>query len=506
MNTPEQPSGLARIVIRGASLSAGGLVVSQGMNFAFYLILARLATPEDFGVMAAALLVVGTAILFAESGLVSALIQREDGVEEAANTALVATLLAGVGLAGVSLAVSPLVGAFFESREVTLAAAAMSGFLVIRAATLVPDGLMRRRFAFARRLVVEPGAVIAFGIVAITLCAHGYGFWGLVIGQYASVLAQLVLTWALARWRPRLGLASFSMWCEMAGFGRHLILADAVQRVASELPTALVGRYVGTGALGQYRYGFRFASQPFAVLLNTASFVLFPALSRITRDPPRFRAAFVRSLRWVSVMAFPAGFVFLPIGEPLLVVLLGEEWRAAGLALMAMFAYTTARCFDSLATEAIIAWGEPRVVARMHLIGLALSAVLMISLLPLGLVGVAAGLSLAAVGVALYAMVAVCRRIEILLSQAITEVWPPALAATAMAGTMLALESRVLDADAHGVVEGVLLLSLEVAVGAVVYFAVLALLRPATIRELLGGTKRLFGVVRRRLSPSPAAE
>jgi len=505
MSTPESPSGLARIVIRGASLSAGGLVVSQGMNFAFYLVLARLASPEDFGIMAAALIVVGAAILFAESGLISALIQREGDVEEAANTALVATVLAGIALGLVSLAVSPLVGAFFDSREITQAAAAMSGFLVLRAAALVPDGLMRRRFSFARRLVVEPGAVIAFGVVAITLCAQGYGFWGLVIGQYASVLAQLVLSWALARWRPRPGLASFSMWREMAGFGRHLILADAVQRVASELPTALVGRYVGTGALGQYRYGFRFASQPFAVLLNTASFVLFPALSRITRDPPRFRAAFVRSLRWVSVMAFPAGFVFLPIGEPLLVVLLGEEWRAAGLALMAMFAYTTARCFDSLATEAIIAWGEPRLVARMHLIGLTLSAMLMISLLPLGLVGVAAGLSLSAVGVAVYAMVAVCRKIEVPLAQAATELWPPALAAAAMAAAMLALE-KVLDADAHGVLEGVLLLALEVAIGAVVYFGVLALLRPTTIRDLLGGAKRLLGIVRRRLAPSPAAE
>lgn len=506
MSTPESPSGLARIVIRGASLSAGGLVVSQGMNFVFYLVLARLATPEDFGIMGAALVVVGTAILFAESGLVSALIQREEGVEEAANTALVATLLAGVALALVSLAVSPLVGAFFESREITQAAAAMSGFLVLRAATLVPDGMMRRRFSFARRLVVEPGAVIAFGVVAIPLCAYGYGFWGLVIGQYASVLAQLVLTWALARWRPTPRLASFSMWREMAGFGRHLILADAVQQLAAVLPTALVGRYVGTGALGQYRYGFRFASQPFAVLLNTASFVLFPALSRITRDPPRFRAAFLRSLRWVSVMAFPAGFVFLPIGVPLLVILLGEEWRTAGVALMAMFAYTSARCLDSLATEAIIAWGEPRVVARMHLIGLALSAVLMISLLPLGLVGVAAALSLSAVGVATYAMVAVCRKIDFPLSRAVAEMWPPALAATLMAGVMLALEYRVLDADAHGVVEGVLLLALEVAIGAVVYFGALAVLRPATVRDLLGGGKRLLGVVRRRLAPSAATE
>jgi PST family polysaccharide transporter len=487
-------------------MSAAGLVVSQGLNFVFYLVLARLATPEDFGIVAGAAVIVGAALLFAESGLVSAVIQREEGVEEAANTALVATVLSGLALGVVSLALSPLVGAFFDSRETGLAAAAMSGFLVIRAATLIPDGLMRRRFSFVRRLVVEPGAVIAFGAVAITLCAQGYGFWGLVIGQYASVLVQFVLTWSLARWRPNLRLASFSMWRELAGFGRHLILADAVQQIATAIPTALIGRYVSIGALGQYRYASRFASQPFAVLLNSASFVLFPALSRITRDPPRFRAAFVRSLRWIAVMALPSGFVFLPLGEPLLVLLLGEEWRPAGIALMAMFAYTSARCFDSLATEAIIAWGEPRVVARMHLIGLGLTAVLMISFLPFGLVGVAAGLSLSAVGVAVYAMMAVCRRIELPLSRAFAEIWPPALAATVMTAAMLALEHLLLDADGRSATVGVVFLALEILVGAVVYLGALGLLRPARLRDLFEGATRVMGGLRRRVGRSAAVE
>jgi len=501
MSTSKPHRALAQTVIRGASLSAGGLVVSQGMNFVFYLVLARLTTPEDFGIFAGAAVVVGAAFLFVDSGLVTALIQREEGVEEAANTALVATLLAGLLLAGLALAVSPLVGAFFESPETAQAAAAMSGFLVIRSTFLVPDGLMRRRFSFARRLVVEPGAVLAFGTVAIVLCAQGYGFWGLVLGQYAALTVQSLLTWGLARWRPHPRKASFSTWREMAGFGRHLILADAVQQFAIEIPTALIGRYVGTGALGQYRYGFRFASQPFFVLLNTASFVLFPAFARISQDPPRFRAAFLRSLRWVAVMAFPAGLIFVPLGEPLLVLLLGTQWRPAGLALTAMFAYTSARCFDSLATEAITAWGQPHVVARMHIIGLVLSGALMVSLLPYGLIGVAAGLSLSAVGVAVYAMVAVCRRIDVPLARALMEIWPPALAATAMTAAVVALD-RVLDAGGRGAVTGLLTLGLEVLVAAVVYIVTLGIARPATLRELSGGVRRLLRGLRQRLRRS----
>jgi PST family polysaccharide transporter len=274
-----------------------------------------------------------------------------------------------------------------------------------------------------------------------------------------------------------------------------------VQQFAIEIPTALIGRYVGTGALGQYRYGFRFASQPFFVLLNTASFVLFPAFARISQDPPRFRAAFLRSLRWVAVMAFPAGLIFVPLGEPLLVLLLGTQWRPAGLALTAMFAYTSARCFDSLATEAITAWGQPHVVARMHIIGLVLSGALMVSLLPYGLIGVAAGLSLSAVGVAVYAMVAVCRRIDVPLARALVEIWPPALAATAMTAAVVALD-RVLDAGGRDAVTGLLTLGLEVLVAAVVYIVTLGIARPATLRELSGGVRRLLGGLRQRLRRS----
>src|SRR5918999_3230136 len=124
--------GLTGIVVRGVSLAGAGWGFGQALNLAIYLVLARLATPEDFGELAAGAILVAFGGLIAESGMAAALIQRRDRVEEAANTALLATLAAGLGLSLLALGAAPLVGLFFDSSEIAYVAAAASGWILLR--------------------------------------------------------------------------------------------------------------------------------------------------------------------------------------------------------------------------------------------------------------------------------------------------------------------------------------------------------------------------------------
>ena len=120
------------------------------------------------------------------------------------------------------------------------------------------------------------------------------------------------------------------MWRELVRFGRHVIAAGIVQRVGEQADRVLVGRFVGTASLGQYQYALRLAMAPFEATLAVASHVLFPAFARISHDRERLNSAFLRSLRWVMVVAMPASLILFPLGEPLAVVLFGEVWRPAG--------------------------------------------------------------------------------------------------------------------------------------------------------------------------------
>jgi len=475
--------GLLGTVIRGAGLAGGGYALAQALTLLAYLVLARLIAPAHFGEFAAAAIVVNAGMLFAESGMLAALIHRRDRLEEAANTAVVATTLAGILLGLVALAASPLIGFFFDSDRVGAVAASLAGLMPLRALPIVPEALLQRRFSFLRRVVSEPAAVIAFGAVAIIAASNGLGVWALVLGYYASAITDALLTWTLVRWRPHPSQASFQVWRELVGYGRHVMTATVILRVGSEVPNAILGRWVGSGPLGQFRYADRIATTPFAAILATASWVLFPALAHISDQRKRFRDAYLRAMRTILALAVPLGLSLLPLGVPIAVLVFGSEWRGAGEAAMALCLYTGAASWISVATEAFKAAGRPELLTRTHLLTVLVGSACMVALLPFELVGVAAGVSVGMVAGALYATAASVHALEVGWHQQLACVWPAALASIAMVAVLFGAEA-VIDAEGHGTAVGLALLAGEAAVGAAVYGLVVLTLDPGLRAEL----------------------
>lgn len=489
MTAVEVAQSLRETILKGASFAGTGFVLTQGLYFGFYLLLARLATPEDFGKFAAGSIVVGVGMIVAESGMGVAVIQRRNRLDEAANTALLATVAGGVGLSLLALALAPAVGLIFQSRDIGLVAAAMAGTLPLTSAIGIPNALMQRRFSFVRRLVTDPLGAVAFGVTASLACAKGMGFWGLVLGMYAGAVAEFVLSWALVRWRPQPGLASVAMWRELMRFSRHILASELVIRGGTVLETFLLGRFVSAPALGQYRYAYRLAALPLAALVNVASFVLLPAFARIATEEERFHLALLRAVRWVAIVALPTSLALLPLGEPIAVLLLGEEWRDAGYALMALCAYSAGHSLAATASEAFKAVARPDVLPRLHLISLASVAAFMLLLLPFGLVGIAAAVSVGSIGMAAYALRGISGVTGLPLRRVLDEIWPAATAALVMAGTMMGVEHLLLDAAGRDTVTGLALLSLELLLSAALYVAALRVLAPRVFQELFAALR-----------------
>jgi O-antigen/teichoic acid export membrane protein len=476
--------GITRIVVRGVGLAASGFVLSNFLTIASYLVLARLVTPREFGVLAAGSLLVYLSATFVESGLAAALVRRDEDVDEAASTVFFATAVAGAGFALLALAASPLVGHFFGSGHVGAVAAAMAGILFLRSLGIVPNTLLQMRFSFLRRVVVAPSGAFAFGVTAITATASGWGVWGLVLGSYVSTSVELVLAWAFARWRPRPRLASFAMWRSLAAFGRHVLAADIVMGGADKVDAVVIGRLLSTAALGQYRYAWRVAVLPLTAVVNVAAYVLYPAFARIADDDERFRAAFLRALRWLSIVGLPASLILLPLGEPLVVLAFGRAWLPAGRALTAMCFFAAGHTYDSLASEGWKAAGRPDMLPRMHVLSAVSLVVLMLAFLPFGLTGMGAALSLSSLAVAVYALRGAGHVLGIAWSRLVDEIWPPALAAAAMAGALFALERGVTQSDTRGVALGLALIATEALLGVAMFLAVLLTVRPDRRREL----------------------
>jgi O-antigen/teichoic acid export membrane protein len=487
--------------VRGAGLAASGFVLTNVLSIAFYMVLARLATPREFGVLAAGGVLVYLSATFVESGLAAALIRRDEGVEEAANTVLVATVAAGAFLALAALAAAPLVGHFFGSREITEVAAAMAGLILLRSLAIVPSALLQMRFSFVRRVIVGPAGVLGFGIAAVIATANGRGVWGLVLGTYVGAFVEVVLAWAFVRWRPNPRQASIATWRGLATFGRHVLAADVVMDAGDKIDTIIVGRLINTAALGQYRYAWRVAALPLAAIVNVGAYVLYPAFARIATDEERFRAAFLRALRWLSTVALPASAILLALGEPLVVLAFGEAWRPAGRATAAMCAFAAGHAYDSLASEAWKAAGRPQLLVRMHTLSAVSLAVLMLTFLPLGLTGMGVALSLSSLIVAAYALRGAGRVVGIPRRRMLDEIWPPALGALAMAGILFAFDRGVARAADHGVALGLALLFAEALAGGIVFLLLLVAIRPARANELRGLLELAVG--RRGVEPVP---
>jgi O-antigen/teichoic acid export membrane protein len=508
VSVSEPPHGLTRTVVRGAGVAGVGFALTQALSLGFALVLARVAAPRDFGEFAAGSILVVVGAIFTESGMLAALIQRRDRIEEAANTALVSTILSGIGLGLLALGLAPVVGLVFGSRDIGLVAAAMSGSLVLTSLQIVPNALMQRRFSFVRRVVTDPLGAIAFGVTATVACASGLGVWGLVLGAYTGVLIHACLSWILARWRPRPRLASVAMWRELIAFARHVLASEIVIRVHTTIETVLVGRFVSTPALGQYQYAQRIARQPLTAQVNIAAYVLLPAFAHIAADESRLRTAFVRSLRWTAIVSLPLSLVLLPLGEPLAVLLLGETWRPAGRAVAGLCLYGAGQAFGSIASEVFKASGRPELLPRMHLVSLVLSVGLMLAFLPFGLVGIAAAVSVSSMGMAAYALYAASDVLRMPVRLLLAHIWPPAVAALAMVAATLPLEQLVVDAEGREGLLGPALLAAEAILAAGVFLGVLRIVAPPfahdIARAFVGGGRGLIRVVSRSRGPGAA--
>jgi PST family polysaccharide transporter len=484
-------SQLTTAVVRGAGFTSAGVLLTQVITLTSYAVLARLAGPAVFGAFAAAWALVGFSTIFMESGMSAALIQRKDRLDEAASTAVVSTLAAGLGLSALALALSPVVGIYFHSRHVGVLAAALSGVVFLHAVSVVPDALLRRRFSTVRFGVMEPINAITYGAVSVVTLALGLEAWGLVIATYAALLIRVSVAWLLVRWLPDLRAASFAMWRELAGYARPILASEFLRVVTDIGNSALVGRFLGLAPLGAYKFGWRMALQA-AVPLGAAAYPLFPAFARIADEPERLRASFLRAIRLMAVLSIPAGVALIPLAEQIATLFLGEDWRSTGHVLAALAGVTVCLPLLTVASEIFKATNRPHLVARVTLCLTVSSLASMAALLPFGVAGVAGGVSLAYAVTSVVALRGVSRVLALPLPRIAAELVRPALASAAML-VALTVAGFLVSVDSEPMLTRLAWLAAQLLIAVVTYGAVVAVVAKPAVAELKRALGTLIG-------------
>jgi PST family polysaccharide transporter len=464
-------------------LATFGLLASQAISFAGFIVLARLAPPSTFGSFAAASILTGAGLLFTEAGMQAAVVQRSDRVEEAASTAFGANIVGGMCLAAIAAALAPVIGFFFHSGEIARAAAVIAGTIPINAVSIVPGALLQRRLSL-RFPLVGPFEAAAYVVSAIVGLSAGLGLWALVIATYVAATTRAGVTLALSGWHPSFKLLSWEMWRSLSRYGRPVVLSSALREGGFAGSTAFVGRVLGTGELGLYRAAQRAVLQLSTAVVFGSAYVLLPVFARVRHDEKVFQDVILRALRTVTLIVFPISLVFIPLGRPFATIFLGEQWAGAGPIMMAMAGVGVALALDSVSSEAFKAVARTDLLPRMHGLTAIAPIGLMFLLRDLGGTGMGLALSLGMGAVAAYAIRGLSRVAQIPLKVLVSQILPALCSGLVMAGTVLALDREFVHAqDADGLV-GFFLFGLELLLAGIVYLGFLLVSSRRSAAEL----------------------
>lgn len=294
-----------------------------------FLLLALVLAPEDFGVVAAATVVISLSLAIAEAGLGKALIQREDEVEHAASTAYWITVSLGLSATVLLWLSASYIAHFFQDVRVTSVIRVLSLQCVLASLCTVPAALLQRRLAFRELFWVRLSTTALPSLASIPLALAGMGYWALVVGTLAGQVAQVIMLWRVGGWAPR-----FHVNIQIAGsllrFGRWAALSTLLAWFYTWIDTLIVGHYLGSHEMGLYRVGNALAVAVFGVTLAPLLPVLFPIFSRHQHDMTEIRSGLTLVVRTIASISLPGG-ALLFLGSPFAEALLASKgWDGIG--------------------------------------------------------------------------------------------------------------------------------------------------------------------------------
>lgn len=485
-----------------AAASALALVAGQIMSLAQTVALARLLTPTEVGYFAAGSIVTSYMSNFVEGGLRAGLIHREDRLEDTAETVFRATLITGFVMSLLALGSAPLVALLFDSRTAGVIAASMSGGILLFSLTNVPEALLQRQFSVKRRLIVGPSVAFTFAVVSVSLAASGFGVWSMVIGSYASSTVWVLTLWMICDWRPGRGRPDWQLYRELVRYGLPLALAQFADQSVKGVQAVVTGRFLGINSLGLLRYGDRMAQIPVGLIVEVAANSLFPAYSRMSSEPERFRRAYLQALGLVVIAGAAISGLLLATGVPLVLVVLGEDWRGAGTVLVTMAGVGIGTALAT-SNEAIKGAGRTKLINWVTLTDVILGIALVSVLGPLwGLTGVGLSISITSLVGGATLMLMARSILGLTWRSVLATVLPPVFSALVAALVVGWVEREVLHSPDHSVGVGLLLLVVDGLLFLTVHGAVLRMVAPRSFDLVRQVVASVWSSVRLRLGRS----
>ena len=314
--------------LRGGVAKLCGQAVNFALRIGFIMVLARLLSPRDFGLMAMVSVVTGFYDLFTSAGLSAATIQRATVTNEQISTLFWINIVVGIVLSTLCLLTAPILAMFFHEPRVAGMTAAMSLGFLFSAAGVQHIALLTRQLRYVALTVIEVTTLLISVAVGIGMALSDFGYWSLIGSALSLPIFSTIGAWLASGWTPSMPRRRVQI-RSMLGFGGLITLNGIVVYCGYNLEKVLLGRFWGADALGIYGRAYQIVSIPTANILPAVGTVAFSVLSRLQHDPVRHKKYFLRLYSLVASLTLSIAIFCAVNASDIVLIFLGPKWTEA---------------------------------------------------------------------------------------------------------------------------------------------------------------------------------
>jgi PST family polysaccharide transporter len=468
------------LAVRGMMYLGGERLGTRIIDQLFTIVLARLLVPSHFGTVALATVLTGFVSLFTYMGLGSALIQRKDIDEAHMSTAFWANIGTGAVLFGVVAFVSRFLSSFSQNPMAGIVATALAGRFILAGGSVVQVALLTRRMDYRAMTFRSIIATIVGGIVAVILAYAGAGVWALVGQALTMTATSTAVLYTATGWRPKF-MFSWPRFRELFSFGAPILASRIFGFLIRNVDNLLIGRFLGTQALGYYALGYTIFLAPLTDLGLIVNQVLFAALSRVQDEAQRLKRGFLDATEFVTMLMLPMMIGLALVARPFVLVFFGEKWLPSAPVISVLAIAGFFRLMVTLGPSGLQAAGRP----DLHLQWALLSVILYLPAFYIGLnwgiVGVAVGYLIATLILVPIQFGFVARVMNVRAGERIATVYPAVIGSAVMAVVVWAARTMLTSVGLPTLVMLVVLIAL----GVVTYVGTVWFVARRAIRRLV---------------------
>ena len=355
-------------------------VCSLGMTFVIQLILARMLTPEDFGVVAITTVFMTLANTVIETSFSSSIIQRMQLEHNLTSSIFYANLFLSVVVYAALFLLAPYIATFYEESLLTLILRVQGLRIIISGLYSVPQALLNRKMRFKAIFICYFLGSIGQALVGMTMAYAGAGVWALVLSTLASCIVSGAAMIVAEPWKPKLYF-SFKLVKDALSFSSNVLAIRVTRKLFYNIRVLAIGRVYDAGVLGLFNKGFQFPSTIMTVVDGSLTSVAFTSLSKIQNDQTKLRSSLRQYVRVMMFICMPLMVGLVMVAELLVTVLLTEKWLGC-VPFLQLIAISQLFIPLNVKTTAFEAMGKSRLSMQIHLSSIVMSILLLMISIP----------------------------------------------------------------------------------------------------------------------------